>query len=75
MPDNLPEEYLYGGRECPYCHKPIYDNDALSCIYCGMKLPVGDTGLLSKLNTPKGRFFLVILVSLIIIGFLLWLIL
>ena len=25
-------------RVCPHCRKPIYDDDALLCLYCGESL-------------------------------------
>ncbi|HOW43358.1 MAG TPA: zinc-ribbon domain-containing protein [Candidatus Omnitrophota bacterium] len=25
-------------RICPHCRKPIYDDDALLCLYCGESL-------------------------------------
>ena len=62
-------------RECPSCKSPIYDDDALSCMFCNSRLHVYDIGPLSKLNTPKGRLFAIIIALLVVAGFLLWIVL
>jgi len=34
---------------CPHCGKPIYDDDALMCLYCGENLERG-VGTLGKMK-------------------------
>ena len=34
---------------CPHCGKPIYDDDALMCLYCGDSLDRG-VGTLGKIR-------------------------
>ncbi|MFH2138450.1 MAG: zinc ribbon domain-containing protein [Candidatus Omnitrophota bacterium] len=36
---------------CPQCKQPIYDDDALLCLYCGGSLGRGSAGFAS--GTPK----------------------
>ncbi|MEK7849895.1 MAG: hypothetical protein AAB213_03675 [Candidatus Omnitrophota bacterium] len=49
-------------RLCPHCHKPINDDDALLCLFCGESL---------KDPSTTKRSILIIVVILIIIAFLL----
>ncbi len=55
---------------CPHCGKPLYDWDALRCLYCGERLDV-KAGPLSLLKWRKIRVFSVILVLLVIAAFIL----
>lgn len=41
---------------CPHCKKPIYDDDALLCLYCG-----------ESLNRPGARFPSKIMFTVIVI--------
>jgi len=54
---------------CPYCRKPIYDEDALLCLYCGesLKRPVGFMG---KLKYPKPKAIIIAIVALVLISFI-----
>ncbi len=55
---------------CPHCQQPIYDDEALLCLYCGRSLnrPVG---LLGKLKYPKPKAVIIFIVLLAIVSFLL----
>jgi hypothetical protein len=57
------------GFDCPHCHKPIDDDEALLCLYCGGSLnrPVGNFG---KMRYALTKHSLWILVGLVILGFL-----
>ena len=54
---------------CPHCKNPIYDDEALRCLYCGESLdrPIGFMGRI-KYVTPKT--FLVIVVVLVLMSFI-----
>ncbi len=54
---------------CPYCKKPIYDDEALMCLYCGQSLNRG-IGFIGKLKYPKHKIFIIIIVVLVLISFL-----
>lgn len=47
-------EYL-----CPHCRKPIYDDDALLCLYCGGDLKRGG-GFISGLGELSSKIITVI---------------
>ncbi len=49
-------------RLCPHCHKPINDDDALLCLFCG-----------ESISSPSAsrRSIMIIIIALIIIAFLL----
>jgi predicted nucleic acid-binding Zn ribbon protein len=55
---------------CPHCKQPIYDDEALLCLYCGESLnrPVGFMG---KLRYPSPKIIIVIVTILVLVGFLL----
>ena len=55
--------------QCPHCHKPIYDIDALNCLYCGKTLEC-NTGFLSRLRYPGPKIIFVIVIIFVIISFL-----
>lgn len=61
----MDEEYI-----CPHCGKPIYDEDALRCLYCGEKLYVS-SGFLSNIKYSKYKVVTIILVLLTLIAFML----
>ena len=54
---------------CPYCKKPINDDEALLCLYCGESLnrPVG---LMGKLKYLKPKIIMVIIVVLVLFSFM-----
>lgn len=55
---------------CPHCQQPIYDDEALLCLYCGASLnrPVGFMG---KLKYIKPKIIAIIIVILAAVSFLL----
>ncbi|HPB68325.1 MAG TPA: hypothetical protein PLT76_03470 [Candidatus Omnitrophota bacterium] len=54
---------------CPHCKKPIYDNDALLCHFCGESLHRAGDGIFGKMKyTWSSR---AILISVLIAAFLL----
>ena len=54
---------------CPHCKKPIYDDDALLCLYCGQSLSRG-AGLLGNLKYPKLKIIIIALVFLVLLTFI-----
>jgi len=54
---------------CPHCKKPIYDDDALLCLYCGESLGRA-AGFMGRLKYPKHSIFVIILVLIILFSFI-----
>ncbi len=54
---------------CPHCKKPVYDDDALLCLYCGESLNRG-AGFMGKLRYPRHAVIIAILVILVLSSFL-----
>ncbi|MDD5116025.1 MAG: hypothetical protein PHW98_03060 [Candidatus Omnitrophica bacterium] len=54
---------------CPHCKNPIYDDDALLCLYCGESLrrPVGFFG---KLRYPRPAVIIAFLALIILLSFM-----
>jgi hypothetical protein len=50
-------------RICPHCKNPIYDDDALLCLYCGGSLTRGK-------HFPGGRFIFIAILLAVLISFL-----
>jgi predicted nucleic acid-binding Zn ribbon protein len=55
---------------CPHCKKPIYDDDALLCLYCGESLNRA-TGFMGKLKYPRHALIFIVLVLAVLLSFLL----
>lgn len=55
---------------CPHCKKPVYDDDALLCLYCGEGLG-RSTGFMAQLKYPTPRVIFTIIVFSVIAGFIL----
>ena len=55
---------------CPHCKNPIYDDDALLCLYCGESLK-RDIGVFGKLKYSKPKVIIISLVSLVALAFIL----
>ncbi len=55
---------------CPHCKKPIYDDEALLCLYCGESLRRG-IGFMGKLKYTNPRAIFVIIVALVLVSFIL----
>jgi len=47
---------------CPHCKKPVYDDEALLCLYCGESLNRGKSFL-------KPKILFIIIVAVILISF------
>jgi hypothetical protein len=58
---------------CPHCKKPIYDDDALLCLYCGksLKHPIGFMG---KIKYPRPKIIAIVLAVLVLLSFILFVI-
>ncbi|MDD4957182.1 MAG: zinc-ribbon domain-containing protein [Candidatus Omnitrophica bacterium] len=56
---------------CQNCGKPIYDEDALLCLYCGEEIgrPVG---VLGKMRYSAHGLVFAVVILLVVILFLLW---
>jgi hypothetical protein len=54
---------------CPHCKQPIYDQDALLCLYCGESLKRG-VGFMGKLKYPRTKTVIIIIVLLIVVSFM-----
>ena len=55
---------------CPNCQKPIYDEDALLCHFCGGSLKRAGKGFMSNLRYPQPRFLWGALIFLILLSFI-----
>ena len=53
---------------CPNCRKPIYDDEALLCLYCGESLKRG-VGLLGKMKYPTPKIIVVIAIVVLLLSF------
>ena len=53
---------------CPHCQKPIYDDEALLCLYCGESLKRG-IGFMGKLRYPAHRIIIIIIAILVLVVF------
>jgi len=60
------------GKEfiCPHCKKPVYDDDALLCLYCGENLN-RSVGFMGSIKYPTPKIIIVILVVAVVVSFLL----
>ena len=55
---------------CPHCKKPIYDEEALLCLYCGETLN-RSIGFMGKLKYPTPRIIAIIVVVSVLLCFIL----
>ena len=55
---------------CPNCGKPVYDNEALLCLYCGDSLK-RSVGFMGRFKYPTPRVMLAIAIALLLLAFLL----
>ena len=53
---------------CPHCRKPIYDDDALLCFYCGESLE-RSIGVFGALKYSRPRVITIIIALAILISF------
>ncbi|MBN1913723.1 MAG: hypothetical protein JW788_04915 [Candidatus Omnitrophica bacterium] len=54
---------------CPHCKNPIYDEEALLCLYCGESLR-RKTGVMGKLKYPRPKIIAAVVVFLVLISFI-----
>ncbi|MEW6009331.1 MAG: zinc ribbon domain-containing protein [Candidatus Omnitrophota bacterium] len=54
---------------CPHCKKPIYDDDALLCLYCGESLR-RNIGFMGKIKYPSPKIIVTIIVLLVLLTFI-----
>jgi hypothetical protein len=56
---------------CPHCKQPIYDNQALLCLYCGQSLN-RKVGFIAKTIYPASRIVIAIavIIALLSLAFL-----
>ena len=54
---------------CPHCNKPIYDDEALLCLYCGESLR-RDIGFMGKLKYAKPRAIIGIVIFIMLLSFI-----
>jgi hypothetical protein len=57
------------GRDCPHCGKPVYDDEATQCIFCGGNLPYEVRGFMSKMKYPTPRIIATIVVLIVLLAF------
>jgi len=58
---------------CPHCKKPIYDDEADLCFYCGESLG-RSVGFMGKLRHPGNTIIITILIIGVLLGFILFII-
>jgi len=54
---------------CPHCKKPIYDDDALLCLYCGESLQRGGSGFLGNIKYANHKVIWFFITFLVLISF------
>jgi hypothetical protein len=55
---------------CPHCGRPVYDDDALRCLYCGESLN-RKAGFLGGIKYASPRIALAAVILLVLISFML----
>ncbi len=54
---------------CPHCKNPIFDDDALLCLYCGESLG-RSKGFISSLKYSKPKVIAITVTILILLSFI-----
>jgi len=54
---------------CPHCKQPVYDDEALLCLYCGESLN-RPAGFMGKLKYFKPKIIIIIIVAMLVISFM-----
>ena len=54
---------------CPHCKNPIYDDEALLCLYCGENLNRA-VGFMGRLKYPTPKIIAVIAVGVVLLAFI-----
>ncbi|MFC1577139.1 zinc ribbon domain-containing protein [Candidatus Omnitrophota bacterium] len=57
---------------CPNCGKPVYDDEALLCLYCGENLRRG-VGFMGRIKYPRARVIIFSAVTLLLLALLIFL--
>jgi len=55
---------------CPHCKKPIYDDEALLCLYCKESLK-RSIGFMGKIKYTKPKILIIIAVAAVLLSFIL----
>ncbi len=55
---------------CPHCGKPVYDDEALLCLYCGENLERG-VGTLGKMKYSTHWMIVLAVVVVVLVAFIL----
>jgi predicted amidophosphoribosyltransferase len=55
---------------CPHCKKPMYDDEATLCLYCGESLDRA-VGFMGKIKYSRSRIISIAVALLAIVSFLL----
>ncbi len=58
---------------CPHCKKPIYDDEALSCLFCGESLERG-IGVFGKIKYGASGVFCTVVLVFVLAAFCIWMI-
>lgn len=53
---------------CPHCKKPIYDDEALLCLYCGESLRRG-VGFMGKMKYPAYKAIFTVIAIGVLLSF------
>ncbi len=56
---------------CPNCNRPIYDDDAILCHFCGGSLNRSPAGFISGIRYGSRRLLWFFVIFFIILGFIL----
>jgi len=59
-----------GEYACPNCKKPIYDEDALLCHFCGGSLCRASKGLIGRIRYPMPKAVWFILMFIVLLGYI-----
>jgi len=56
---------------CPHCRRPIDDDEALLCLYCGQNLK-RSIGFMDRIKYPTPKIIIVIVVVIVLLSFVLF---
>jgi hypothetical protein len=59
-----------GENICPHCKKPVYDDEALLCLYCGESLQ-RSCGFISSMKYSPKKIAVVSALLLVLLAFIL----
>ena len=51
---------------CPHCKNPIYDEDALSCHFCGNSLARASSGVFGKMREAGSKWMWITIVIILL---------